>query len=222
MRALRRVSVVYSGQRLGVAAARPLPTLGFALSESRKRSQLPPKTGPRVLLQQGPVAPFLRHLQYFLEKNGFDTWLICFNAGDRRFPARENDPVCHDDIAAWPGWLRNLLVVEGIDHIVLFGAERPVHNIARELASSLGIDVVSLEEGYVHPGFVTVERGGNNWTSPIAGEGHALFLAGTFMMRDKDVIYVANHPTAELGTFLSTIVSPVVGAAERIETAGAW
>lgn len=41
----------------------------------------------------------------------------------------------------------------------------------------------------------------------------AFFLAQGFRMRDKDIVYVANHPTAELGKFLSTIVSPVLGTA---------
>ena len=41
----------------------------------------------------------------------------------------------------------------------------------------------------------------------------SFFLAQKFMMRDKDVLYVANHPTAELGKFLATIVSPLLGSA---------
>ncbi|WP_173931549.1 polysaccharide biosynthesis/export family protein [Chelativorans sp. Marseille-P2723] len=41
----------------------------------------------------------------------------------------------------------------------------------------------------------------------------SFFLAQTFRMRDKDVLYVANHPTAELSKFLSTIVSPLLGVA---------
>ena len=41
----------------------------------------------------------------------------------------------------------------------------------------------------------------------------AFFLAQSFYMKDKDVIYVANHPTAEFGKFLSLIVSPLLGVA---------
>ena len=41
----------------------------------------------------------------------------------------------------------------------------------------------------------------------------AFFIAQRFLMRDQDVLYVANHPTAELGKFLSTIVSPLLGLA---------
>lgn len=41
----------------------------------------------------------------------------------------------------------------------------------------------------------------------------AFFLAQSFHMQDKDVIYVANHSTAEFGKFLSLIVSPLLGVA---------
>ena len=41
----------------------------------------------------------------------------------------------------------------------------------------------------------------------------AFFLAQSFYMKDKDVIYVANHSTAEFGKFLSLIVSPLLGVA---------
>ena len=41
------------------------------------------------------------------------------------------------------------------------------------------------------------------------------FLARYFEMRDKDVLYVANHPTAEFGKFL-TIISPALNAWGRV------
>lgn len=41
----------------------------------------------------------------------------------------------------------------------------------------------------------------------------ALFLAQGLMMRDKDVLYVANHPMNELSKFLTSVVSPLLGTA---------
>jgi polysaccharide export outer membrane protein len=40
-------------------------------------------------------------------------------------------------------------------------------------------------------------------------QAEAFFLARSFEMRDKDIIYVANHPTAELGKFLQ-IIGPLI------------
>ena len=41
----------------------------------------------------------------------------------------------------------------------------------------------------------------------------ALFIAQGLTMRDKDVLYVASHPVAELNKFLSSVVSPLLGTA---------
>ena len=41
----------------------------------------------------------------------------------------------------------------------------------------------------------------------------ALFIAQGLIMRDKDVLYVASHPMAELNKFLTSIVSPLLGTA---------
>lgn len=46
----------------------------------------------------------------------------------------------------------------------------------------------------------------------------AFFLARSFKMRDKDIIYVATHPTAEFSKFLSTIVSPLVGTTRNVSS----
>ena len=43
----------------------------------------------------------------------------------------------------------------------------------------------------------------------------ALFLAQMFNLRDEDILYVANHPTAELGKFLDQIVRPLTGLARE-------
>lgn len=44
----------------------------------------------------------------------------------------------------------------------------------------------------------------------------AFFLARSFEMRDKDIIYVANHPTAEFGKFLQ-IIGPLLSSARTID-----
>lgn len=45
----------------------------------------------------------------------------------------------------------------------------------------------------------------------------SFFLSQSFQIRDKDVLYVANHPAAELSKFLSLIVSPLLGVTRTAE-----
>lgn len=48
------------------------------------------------------------------------------------------------------------------------------------------------------------------------GEAQAFFNARAFEIRDKDVLYVANHPTTEFNKFLSILFAPVIGVANTI------
>ncbi len=136
----------------------------------RPRRKLPPKKQPRVLLLQGPVGPFFKRLQRFLERQGYDAWRVSFNAGDRLYMGKGKRIHFNGSKADWAAWLTSLLATSEIDHLILFGAERPIHTVARTAAEAHGINVISLEEGYIRPGFITVENGGNNWLSPVAGQ----------------------------------------------------
>lgn len=143
-----------------------IPTFRF----TSRRYALPRKEKPRVVLLQGPVGPFFRHLQASLEKDGYDAWRVTFNAADRLFAAGQKQITFNGDRQEWATWFASFLVAADPDHIVLFGAEREIHVVARRLAEAAGVDVISLEEGYLRPGYVTVERGANNWLAPVAGK----------------------------------------------------
>ena len=138
------------------------------------RPPAPTPAGPRrFLLLQGPAGPFFARLAAALVRDGVTVDRVRFNAGDamfqrtlpgdgRLFDYREGRDV-------WAEWLEGHLRATPTDAIVLFGAERPQHRIARRVAEMLGVPVVSLEEGYVRAGYVSVERDANNWRSPVAG-----------------------------------------------------
>ncbi|MBL0372341.1 capsular biosynthesis protein [Rhizobium sp. KVB221] len=136
----------------------------------RVRRRFPNKNSPRVVLLQGPVGSFFRRAQDHLNANGFDAWRVCFNAGDRLFSRGEKSLNFSGSAEIWRAWFNGILSEHGFDAVVLFGADRIVHRIALECAEQVGIPVLCLEEGYIRPGYVTMELGGNNWRSPIAGQ----------------------------------------------------
>lgn len=127
------------------------------------------KSRPRVLLLQGPVGTFFNHLQSELERRGCDPWRVCFNAADTLFSRRFKRLHFLGGLARWERKLRGSLVAGDVDVIVLFGSERPAHQVARKLGSELGVPVLCLEEGYIRPGYITAEWGGNNAASPLSG-----------------------------------------------------
>jgi len=122
-----------------------------------------------VVLLQGPVGPFFRRLYRFLERRGFEVLRICFDAGDRFFALGTGSYAYGGGRQEWEAWFSDFVARANPDHVVYFGAEREIHRVARAVAESSGINVIALEEGYIRPGFVTVERSANNAASPIAG-----------------------------------------------------
>mgnify|MGYP001163416189 CR=1 FL=1 len=127
------------------------------------------KHRPRVLLVQGPVGTFYNHLQSSLETLGYETWVVNLNAGDALFGKRFQHFNFMGGLEKWEARLSVSLARRDFDAIVIFGSERPAHRVVRDVADYYDVPVLSLEEGYLRPGLITAEWGGNNANSPLAG-----------------------------------------------------
>jgi len=126
-------------------------------------------TKARVLLLQGPVGPFFSELADALTGAGHEVRRIGFNIADGLFGSRHQSRF-KDGFDRWPQSLSGVLDTWRPHVVVLFGSSRPGHIVARKACADRNIPVLSLEEGYVRPGFVTAEWGGNNADSPLAGK----------------------------------------------------
>ncbi len=124
----------------------------------------------KVLMLQGPVGPFFKHLQNVLIANGFNVSRVCFNYSDHFFSAKKDNVHFSGDEAEWREWLFDFVKNNKINYIIYFGSDRVIHKIAFEVAQLEKIETISLEEGYLRNGFITVEKNGNNSRSPIAGK----------------------------------------------------
>ena len=121
----------------------------------------------KVIMLQGPVGGFFRHLKRALVRRGFQVVKVNFNGGDAFFSIGDGGVHYRDGMAAWKGSFERMVSTERPNAIVLFGDERPVHRVARRVARSFGIPVWCFEEGYLRPNYVTFERDGNNANSPL-------------------------------------------------------
>lgn len=120
-----------------------------------------------ALLLQGPVGGFFTALKRGLESQGWRVLKVNFNAGDRLFAGGAGCVPHRGDERGFSDWLTKLCSSDRPDLITLFGDRRPLHRIATDVAILWNIPVWSFEEGYVRPGYVTLERGGNNQHSPL-------------------------------------------------------
>ena len=172
------------------------------LNLRRKRELFPSKSAPRVLLLQGPVGPFFRMAQALLNESGFDAWRVCFNIGDRLFAQRGKTLNFSGTAEGWDAWLAEMLSAHGFDFVVLFGCERQVHRVAIACCERLGVPVICLEEGYLRPGNITLEFGGNNWRSPLAGKLPPRSYSVRYADRRKGVAYPSSFSAMATYAFL--------------------
>lgn len=149
-----------------------VPSLDAAIRALARKPITRDLRSGRVLILQGPVGPFFGRLQSFLQSQGVDAWRVSFHAADRMFCNRDNTLHFDGDLASWESWLRRTLMFGGFGTILLFGSERPAHSIARRIAAATDVKVISMEEGYIRPGFITIEADGNNANSPLVGQIH--------------------------------------------------
>lgn len=154
------------------------PSIGYSeLFESKEKkfgfndsfSNQDEHISSKIVLLQGPVGPFFRNLRRLLERRDFNAWRICFNAADNFYSDRKNRINFSGNLVDWCEWFRDFVAYFQPDMIIFFGSEREIHRAAKDIADEIGIKVLSLEEGYIRPGFVTVEEGGNNAQSRLAG-----------------------------------------------------
>lgn len=120
-----------------------------------------------VLLLQGPSGGFFARLAKRLRSRGVHVERIHLNSADRLFYSWRDGASFNRPFAEWRDYLDAFLIEHGIEAIVLFGQNRAYHSVAREAALARQVDVWVFEEGYIRPGFVTLEKGGVNGDSPL-------------------------------------------------------
>lgn len=102
-----------------------------------------------------------------LDETGCTTVRIIFNAGDRLFHEKARMVSYAGTMTAWLDWFESFVGNFNADAVLLFGDQRPIHRAAIDVCNRLGIPVISFEEGYLRPSYITMERGGNNAHSPM-------------------------------------------------------
>lgn len=119
------------------------------------------------LLLQGPPGPLFYRLACTLRERGASVHRINLSAGDWiDWPERTTN--FRGSFTDWPVFLDRFLREQGITDLLLFGDCRPHHASAHRIAAMRGIQTHVLEEGYLRPNWVTLERDGVNGHSRLS------------------------------------------------------
>lgn len=115
-----------------------------------------------LLMLQGPIGSLFHRIATWKRSLGCRVTRVVFNGGDKHFcPDPEAIEFCHT-LREWPQYLRRLILVHKIDGVLLFGQSRPLHQEAIRICRLMGVRVFVMEEGYIRPGFMTLELDGVN------------------------------------------------------------
>lgn len=110
-----------------------------------------------VLLLQGPASWFMTHLAATLRARGCRVIRVLFCPGDRLFCRGPEVVAYRGRRDAWPAFARTLMERDGVTDLVCLGAGRRIHAEALAEAGSLGVRAHGIEQGYLRPGWLTVE-----------------------------------------------------------------
>lgn len=123
-------------------------------------------SGKKVLLLQGPIGPFFYRFSKLLKKSCAKVYKINFNGGDLIFYPT-GSIVYTGDFENLETYLHKFCSSKNIDAIIVFNDCRPIHAIAKNVASALNINLGVFEEGYIRPDFITFENDGVNGHSVL-------------------------------------------------------
>jgi capsular polysaccharide export protein len=113
-----------------------------------------------ILMLHGPTAPFWRELGRGFERAGHRVVKVHFAMGEFVYWRRTGGIHYRGRLNAWPDFLRRLIRREGITDVVYYADRFAYHVIARRVAEEIGIPAYAIENGYLRPDWITLERGG--------------------------------------------------------------
>src|SRR5271170_4204311 len=122
------------------------------------------------LFLQGMTTPFFGRLADRLLADGHGVSRVNFTCGDGAYWGRRPAQSFRAALDTLPEYLQLAYTNCGATDQILFGDRRPVHRIAIDLATRVGVRTHVFEEGYVRPFWVTLERGGVNARSRLPRE----------------------------------------------------
>lgn len=114
--------------------------------------------GRHVLLLQGPRSTFFTHLADALEARGARVSRVLFCPGDALYWGRRPAFRHRGSAAEWAEASEELMRRHAVSDVVGLGSGRELHADAFSAARRVGVRVHVVEQGYLRPGFLTVER----------------------------------------------------------------
>lgn len=112
------------------------------------------------LLLQGPPSRFSAALSKGLQSRGAKCLKINICLGDWLFWQGSDAINYRGSLIDWPAFLTDFIKQHEVTDLVYYADRLPYHRDATEIATALGINAITYENGYLRPYWITLEHGG--------------------------------------------------------------
>ena len=103
---------------------------------------------------------FWRELAVAFEAAGVKAHHINFSFGDWIYWRKSGARNFNKPLSAWSEYLGDFIIRENITDILYYADQLPYHRIAADVAKRFGVKCHAVENGYLRPDWITLERGG--------------------------------------------------------------
>jgi capsular polysaccharide export protein len=128
-----------------------------------------PQSNLRYLFLQGPIGPLFHLLGERMKQAGAHVFRINLCGGDN-YDWPGNATNFGGRIEEWPSFVDHYTIDNAITDILVFGDCRPYHIAAIKISEARGVRVHVMEEGYIRPDWMTLERHGVNGHSRMPSD----------------------------------------------------
>ena len=129
---------------------------------------------PIVLFLQGPPSPLWTELADSLAAAGAEVRRVHFCAADRVFWGLRPCVSYRGRLSGWRRWIRDFMRREGVTDVLYYADRHPYHRLALKAARGLGVSAHAIENGYLRPDWITLEREGGGGYSHFPDAPEAL------------------------------------------------
>lgn len=144
----------------------------------------------RILFLLGPASPLWRELADGFEAAGHETFKLHFSLGDQLFWWRKGGVAYRGRRSRFRQYLRDFVRQHAITDILYYGDRDFYHVVAQEVAQEAGLRDISIENGYLRPDWITLERGGMGVNSHFPADPETIRREGASLpLPDLDVHY---------------------------------
>ncbi|MEO7787198.1 MAG: capsular biosynthesis protein [Sphingomicrobium sp.] len=135
---------------------------------------------------QGPPGPLFLRLAEAMRAGGVRVERINLSGGDR-YDWPEGATQFTGRFAEWPAFFDRFVREHGTTDLLLFGDCRPYHMAAHGIAAARDIRIHVLEEGYLRPDWMTLERDGVNARSTLSRDKQSFLAEGRILPPEEEL-----------------------------------